>query len=90
MVSDKAWLVGAGPGAPALLTVRGAELLARAELVLHDAEVSPELLALAASAALRLAPASAAELTSLVLEASRAGRRVVRLISGDPHFSASG
>ncbi|MEB2314020.1 MAG: uroporphyrinogen-III synthase [Polyangiaceae bacterium] len=90
MVSDKAWLVGAGPGAPALLTVRGAELLARAELVLHDAEVSPELLALAASAELRLAPASAAELTSLVLEASRAGRRVVRLISGDPLFSASG
>jgi uroporphyrinogen III methyltransferase/synthase len=41
------YLVGAGPGDPGLLTRRGAELLARAEVVLHDRLVDPSLLALA-------------------------------------------
>ncbi len=46
----KVYLVGAGPGAPDLLTLRAAEILKRAELVFHDALVHPQTLALASRA----------------------------------------
>ena len=42
----KVYLVGAGPGAADLITVRGARLLAEADAVLHDALVTPDMLAL--------------------------------------------
>jgi uroporphyrin-III C-methyltransferase len=40
----KVYLIGAGPGAADLITVRGAKLLARADIVFHDALVEPEML----------------------------------------------
>ena len=47
------WLVGAGPGDPGLLTLHAAHALAEADIVLHDALVSPDILALAPQARLR-------------------------------------
>jgi uroporphyrinogen III methyltransferase/synthase len=85
------YLVGAGPGDPGLLTLRAAELLERADVVVYDALVNPEVL--------RLAPKSAeligggktpAELNQLFIARSRAGKTVVRLLDGDPYFFGSG
>jgi uroporphyrin-III C-methyltransferase len=85
------WLVGAGPGDPGLLTLHAARALAQADVVLHDALVAPEILALAPQA--RLEPvgkrAGGARTPQLrinqrLIELARAGRRVVRLKGGDP------
>ncbi|HET9405122.1 MAG TPA: uroporphyrinogen-III C-methyltransferase [Burkholderiales bacterium] len=48
--AGRVFLVGAGPGAPDLLTLRAAEVLKRADVVFHDALVHPEVLALAGHA----------------------------------------
>jgi uroporphyrin-III C-methyltransferase len=84
-------LVGAGPGAVDLLTVRALRLLERAEVVLHDALVHPDVLALAAHAR-RIPVGKRANLPSTaqrfinktLVDQARTGRRVVRLKGGDP------
>ena len=92
------YLVGAGPGDVGLLTLRGAELLGRAEVVVYDALVNKELL--------RLAPTDAeiiyagkranehkppqAELNQLLVAKARAGKCVVRLKGGDPYVFGRG
>ncbi len=92
------YLVGAGPGDTGLLTVRGAELLGRADVVVYDALVNPELL--------RLAPPSAEiiyggkrakdhaisqeDLNGLLIAKAREGKRVVRLKGGDPYVFGRG
>lgn len=86
------YLVGAGPGDVGLLTLRGAELLRRAEVVIYDALVNPELLRLApAGAELIFGGKHAREHTltqeainELLVAKAKAGRRVVRLKGGDP------
>jgi uroporphyrin-III C-methyltransferase len=92
------WLVGAGPGDPGLLTLHAAHALAGADVVLHDALVAPEILALAGPAARfeavgkRAGRAGAAQLriNQRLIEHAQAGRRVLRLKGGDPFVFGRG
>ncbi|HWX20893.1 MAG TPA: uroporphyrinogen-III C-methyltransferase [Candidatus Binatia bacterium] len=92
------YLVGAGPGDPGLLTLRGAELLARAEVVVYDALVNAELLRLAPSSAEIIYGGKRArdhaipqnELNELLIAKARAGKTVVRLKGGDPYVFGRG
>jgi uroporphyrinogen III methyltransferase/synthase len=85
------YLVGAGPGDAGLLTLRAAELLARADVVIHDAYVKPEVLRLAPKSAEFIGGGkAAAEQNQLLVTRARAGKTVVRLISGDPYFFGGG
>ncbi len=92
------FLVGAGPGDPGLLTVRGDEVLRRADVVVYDR--------LSVGSLLRLAPAHAelisvgkapgraemaqADINALLIERGNAGETVVRLKGGDPFVFARG
>src|SRR5208337_2851157 len=95
----KVFLVGAGPGAPDLITIRGADVLSRADVVIYDHLVSPELI--------RLAPPKAeliyagkqggagkgieqSELNAMLIERARMGRVVIRLKGGDPFIFGRG
>lgn len=87
----KVYLVGAGPGAPDLLTLRAARLLESADIVLHDALVHPETLALAARArkmdvGKRYGKVSTEQrfIIRALIEAARTHDVVVRLKGGDP------
>jgi uroporphyrinogen III methyltransferase/synthase len=85
------YLVGAGPGDAGLLTLRAAELLERADVVVYDALVNPEVLRLASkSAELIGGGKAAAELNQLLVARARAGQTVVRLIAGDPYLFGGG
>ncbi|MEI7037034.1 siroheme synthase CysG [Fulvimonas yonginensis] len=91
-------LVGAGPGDPGLLTLRGLRALNEADVILHDRLVSPEVLALARRDAERVEVGKQAgnhhatqeEIHRLMLGHARAGRRVVRLKGGDPFVFGRG
>ncbi len=87
----KVYLIGAGPGAADLITVRGAHLLAQADAVLHDALVTPDMLALCPQAELipvgkRSGQRSTAQalINALLVDAARRHSLVVRLKGGDP------
>lgn len=91
------YLVGAGPGDPGLLTRRGAELLGRADVVVYDRLVAPELLALAPPGAVLVdvgkrpgQPARQHDINAVLVEHGRAGRVVVRLKGGDPYLFGRG
>ena len=91
-------LLGAGPGDPGLLTLRGLRALNEADVILHDRLVSAEVLALARRDAERIEVAkqagnhhtTQAQIHALMLEHARAGRRVVRLKGGDPFVFGRG
>ena len=91
------YLVGAGPGDPGLLTVRGAEVLASADVVVHDRLAELSLLGLAGPAAERIdvgkRPGDSVhqeEINRVLIDRARAGQTVVRLKGGDPFVFGRG
>jgi uroporphyrinogen III methyltransferase / synthase len=92
------YLVGAGPGDAGLLTLRGAELLSRADVVVYDALVNPDLLRLAPKAAEVVYGGKRAkdhaipqeELNQLLVRKAEEGKCVVRLKGGDPYVFGRG
>ena len=97
MTIGKVWLVGAGPGEPGLITVKGREVLGEAEVVLHDALAHSALLEACPQAELvdvgkQYGKPSAVQdqIIDTLLRLARAGKRVVRLKGGDPFLFARG
>lgn len=94
----RAYLIGAGPGDPELITVKGARLLAEAEVVLYDRLVSETLLDLVPDSALRIfvgkrcgkASVTQAEINRLMVHHAQEGRCVIRLKGGDPFVFGRG
>jgi uroporphyrin-III C-methyltransferase len=87
----KVYLVGAGPGAADLITLRGARLLERADIVFHDALVQPEILTLAKTAKLVAVGKRCSQISTdqrfinrNLIEAAAKYEVVVRLKGGDP------
>jgi uroporphyrin-III C-methyltransferase len=85
------WLVGAGPGDPGLLTLHAAHALVRADVVLHDALIPPEILSLAATPRLESVGKRAGgrrtpqlRINQRLITLARQGLRVLRLKGGDP------
>lgn len=90
-ISGKVWLVGAGPGAPDLITLRAADILRRADIVFYDALVHPETVALALHAekiavGKRCGAHSTAQrfINKRLADAACKHANVVRLKGGDP------
>ena len=90
-MSGTVYLVGAGPGAPDLITIRAARLIEAADIVFYDALVHPETVALAAQAekiavGKRCGTHSTAQrfINKRLIDAAGKHARVVRLKGGDP------
>lgn len=94
----KVYLVGAGPGDPGLLTVRGLELLRMAQAVVYDQLVNPVLLEEASPDAIRMFAGKQAgrhciaqeEINQLLIDYAGRGFQVVRLKGGDPFVFGRG
>lgn len=92
------WLVGAGPGAPGLISLLGYHALKEADVIVYDALVSEKLLDLANPGAERLYAGKRggkpsekqADITLRLIELAEAGRRVCRLKGGDPFMFGRG
>jgi uroporphyrinogen III methyltransferase/synthase len=92
------YLIGAGPGDPGLLTIKAREVLEKAEVVIYDRLVGPEILAMANSAAEFIYVGKISgrhalpqgEINQLLVEKAAAGKRVARLKGGDPFLYGRG
>ena len=94
----KVYLVGAGPGDPGLLTIKGRECISRADVVIYDFLANPVFLEHARDGAELIYvgkqggchTASQEEINTLIVEHARQGRIVVRLKGGDPFIFGRG
>ncbi|HYC60210.1 MAG TPA: uroporphyrinogen-III C-methyltransferase [Thermoanaerobaculia bacterium] len=97
-MSGKVYLVGAGPGDARLLTLRAAELIAKADLVALDALVSRDIAAMIPKSAQVVYVGKRAsthalpqeQINRLLIDAAKGGKRVVRLKGGDPFVFGRG
>ncbi|WP_229360708.1 uroporphyrinogen-III C-methyltransferase [Fuerstiella marisgermanici] len=98
MTTGMVYLVGAGPGDPGLLTLRGAEVLAKADLVLYDGLANSLLLRLTSGVCERTARTKVgsdktvpqADINDRLIAEATAGKTVVRLKGGDPYIFGRG
>lgn len=97
-MKGKLTLVGAGPGDPDLITVKGIKALADADVVLYDALVHPELLNYAQKKAIKIHVGKRAgkhsfiqeQINEYIVKYASKGKHVVRLKGGDPFIFARG
>ncbi|HLF25043.1 MAG TPA: uroporphyrinogen-III C-methyltransferase [Anaerolineae bacterium] len=97
-MTGSVYIIGAGPGDPGLITVKGLAYLRQADVVLYDRLVHPQLLDEAPAMAERIDVGKAptrhrraqAEINTLLIEHARAGKIVVRLKGGDPFVFGRG
>jgi uroporphyrin-III C-methyltransferase len=98
MVSGKVYLVGAGPGDPKLLTVKGVELLRDADVVIYDRLVGESIVDLAPEKSEKIYVGKRTgkhevpqdKITELIVEKAQKGGKVVRLKGGDPFIFGRG
>jgi uroporphyrin-III C-methyltransferase len=96
--SGSVWIAGAGPGDPGLLTLAAYDALQRADVVLHDALVAPEILALIPATARLIASGKRAggvhtpqlAINAQLIALARQNLRVLRLKGGDPFIFGRG
>lgn len=98
MRRGEVWLVGAGPGGPGLVSLLAYHALGEADVIVHDALVSPDLLVLAPHGVERVFAGKRggrpspkqADISLQLIELAKAGRKVLRLKGGDPFMFGRG
>lgn len=98
MRQNRVYLVGAGPGRPDLITVRGLNIIKKADVILYDYLINPMLLSYAKTESIKIftgkkggiASTTQEEINSLILKYSKEDNIVVRLKGGDPWIFSRG
>lgn len=97
-ITGKVWLVGAGPGAPDLLTIKAKRVIEQADVVVYDALVGESVINLIPKAAEKIYVGKRAgnhtmpqeEIGRLLISLAQQGKKVVRLKGGDPFLFGRG
>lgn len=96
--TGKVWLAGAGPGDEGLLTLKTADLIGKADVIVYDALISPEILSRIPSTAETIYvgkhsgnhPVPQDEINRILVQEAKKGKRVLRLKGGDPFVFGRG